>query len=109
MSGVHPQEGRGDGRGGGLSYREKRGSGVGWKPEDRPPTEVSKAPIMTRGSACEAQGRGQEGVEERRGGEGGTSRDGRLPASEEGEEAAERQVGPCPHRQLASDRGAGWP
>ena len=62
---------RAETEGGGLSYREKRGSGVGWRPEDWAPTEVSKAPITTPGSACEAQGRGQEGVEERRGGRGG--------------------------------------
>ena len=58
---------RAETEGGGLSYREKRGSGVASRPEDRAPAEVSKAPIMTPGSACEAQGRGQEGVEERRG------------------------------------------
>lgn len=91
---------------GGLSYREKRGSGVGWRPEDRPPAEVSKAPITTPGSARETQGRGQEGVEERRGRGGPRGTAGSLLVKKRRLRRGRPAHVP---RQLASDRGAGWP
>ena len=35
---------------GGLSYRVKRSRRVGWRPEDRTPTGVSRAPVTTPGT-----------------------------------------------------------